>query len=118
MRLIYTLTSEGRVVYEHDSMLSDADRDEVFESILREWQISSETRQAIIASNEIPANYTSYNGVQHVNYKLESQDLRELYQLFKLPQYRYVSFSEEKSAEDNSAELKAVYKILKKQVVG
>ena len=116
----YTFTSttpdgERKITIQESQHPCETERQLILEGILLEWQCSAKTRQAIAASQAIPVQYTSFNGLQNIHYELERQDICDLFELFKRPENRRAGVQEGEEEGRCLEELKVVYKLLKKE---
>lgn len=116
----YTVTGgmDADIVTHVKTATDECMRWHMLSGILREWQSSSEARQAIGRSECIPMNHTFNNGLQLINVELERSDLKDLLSLFQ--REKRICVAEGKASkeeiETGLAELKVVYRLLKQAV--
>jgi len=104
------------VTAEKNPVTEEAERKYVLGGVLLHWQSNSQARQSIGHSKLIPRHHSFDNGLHKLEFELERQDLKDLFNLFKLPHNRRICVEEGTSEEAGLAELKVVYRLLKQVV--
>ncbi len=98
--------------------VEEAMRDHILDETLFQWQSSPEARQEIIGrANIIPCSHVYYNGLQHIKYELEHQDLKDIFRRFKRNRRAAVPCGASPEEKERAlAELHAVYRLLRAAV--